>query len=382
MRVRAGRPIAVGVALAVLIGGATAGVLAAGGSDSREVTAWFDHAVGVYAGSDLRILGVRVGRVEAVEPQGTRVRVTLALDEGVDVPADAGAVVVAPSVVADRYVQLTPAYTGGPRLADHAVIPAERTATPVEVDQLYESITRLSDALGPNGANATGSLSDLLDVGARNLAGNGRAMGETVDQLGRATRTLAGHSDDLFATLAALQSFTTMLKDNDGKVRAAADQLATVTGFLAADRQELGAALEQLATALGQVKTFIQDNRARLRATVDQLLPITQSLVDQRASLAELLDTAPLAADNLLAAYDPAGRTIDGRANLNELTAGAGAPPLPLPPVDTAPTPLPGPTPTTAPPADPSTEPSTPADPDPSTPSDPATDPAGAGASR
>ncbi|MCX5209151.1 MCE family protein [Kitasatospora sp. NBC_00240] len=394
MRVRAGRPIAVGAALAVLIGGAAAGVLAADGPDGRQVTAWFDHAVGVYAGSDLRILGVKVGTVEAVEPQGTRVKVTLRLRDGIAVPADAGAVVVAPSVVADRYVQLTPAYTGGPQLADQAVIPAERTATPVEVDQLYASITRLSDALGPDGANATGSLSDLLDVGARNLAGNGKAMGETIDQLGRATRTLSGHSDDLFATLAALQSFTTMLKDNDGKVRAAADQLSTVTGFLAADRQELGAALDQLATALGQVKTFIQQNRSRLKTTVDQLLPITRSLVDQRASLAELLDTAPLAADNLLAAYDPARRTIDGRANLNELSTGArpggtGGLPLPLPPVDTAPTPVPTPTadPGTPPDPDPGTptdptDPGTPPDPDPGTPSDPATDPGGERAGR
>ncbi|MET9616303.1 MCE family protein [Kitasatospora indigofera] len=395
MRVRAGRPIAVGVALALLAGGSAAGVLAAGGQDGRQVTAWFDHAVGVYAGSDLRVLGVKVGTVEAVEPQGTRVKVTLLLRDGIAVPADAGAVVVAPSVVADRYVQLTPAYTGGPQLADHAVIPAERTATPVEVDQLYASITRLSDALGPDGANATGSLSDLLDVGARNLAGNGKAMGETIDQLGRATRTLAGHSDDLFATLAALQSFTTMLKENDGKVRAAADQLSTVTGFLAADRQELGAALDQLATALGQVKSFIQQNRSRLKATVDQLVPITRSLVDQRASLAELLDTAPLAADNLLAAYDPARRTIDGRANLNELSAGyrpagTGTLPLPLPPVDTAPTPVPTatadpgtpPDPDPGTPTDPPTDPGTPPDPDPGTPSGPAVGSGGGRAAR
>ncbi|MFC8449195.1 MCE family protein [Kitasatospora sp. NPDC057223] len=345
-------PLVAGVTLAValttLAGGSTAGFRAGPGSSGRHFTAWFDHTVGVYAGSDLRILGVRVGTVDAVEPRGTRVEVSLTLDAGVAVPADAGAVVVAPSVVADRYVQLTPAYTGGPQLADHAVIPAERTAAPVEVDQLYESITRLSDALGPDGANATGSLSRLLDAGAQNLAGNGRAMGDTIDQLGQAARTLSGRSDDLFATLSALQSFTTMLKDNDGRIRDAADQLSTVTGFLAADRQDLGAALEQLAVALGQVKTFIQDNRARLRATVDKLVPITQSLVDQRASLAELLDTAPLAADNLLRAYDPVRRTIDGRANLNEIStaigpAGAGTLPWPLPPVDTAPTPLPSP---------------------------------------
>ncbi|MER5635393.1 MCE family protein [Kitasatospora sp. NPDC002227] len=316
-------------ALTVVGGTVTAAVLAAQESDGKHLTALFDHATGVYPGSDLRVLGVKVGTVDSVRPQGTRVRVTLTLEPGVRVPADARAVVVAPSVVADRYIQLTPAWTGGPEIADHTEIPLERTSNPLELDQLYQSVTQLADALGPNGANATGALSRLLDTGARNLAGNGQAIGDSIAGLGQAARTLSGHSDDLFATLAYLQSFTTMLKDNDGKVRSATDQLATVTGFLAEDKQNLGAALQQLATALGQVKGFIQDNRARLKSVVDQLAPVTQSLVDQRASLAELMDTAPLAADNALNAFDAAHGTLDGRADLNELSG----PPLPLPKV-------------------------------------------------
>ncbi len=326
------RVIGAVTALVVVAGLVTAGVEVSSGSGGKHLTAYFDHAVGVYAGSDLRILGVKVGTVDSVQPQGTRVRVSLTLDAGVQVPAGADAVVVAPSVVSDRYVQLTPAYTGGPELADHAEIPVERTSTPVEIDQLYRSITQLSDALGPNGANATGALSQLLDTGARNLDGNGRAIGDSIAQLGQASKTLAGHSDDLFATLSYLQSFTTMLKDNDTKVRGATDQLSTVSGFLAEDRQNLAAALKQLATALGQVQGFIQDNRTRLKASIDKLTPITQTLVDQRASLAELLDTAPLAADNALNAYDPAHGTLDGRADLNELT-GHSVLPLPLPAV-------------------------------------------------
>lgn len=322
------RLVALVTVLAVVIAAAVYGGLRLfGGPDGSRVTAYFDHAVGVYAGSDLRILGVKVGTVESVTPQGKQVKVVFVLDHGVKAPASAGAVVVAPSVVADRYVQLTPAYTGGPRLADHAVIPAKRTATPVEIDQLYASITQLSDALGPNGANTTGALSRLLDTGAKNLDGNGKAIGDSIDQLGQATKTLNGHSDDLFATLASLQSFTTMLKNNDGKVRAAADQLSTVTGFLAEDKENLGGALHQLSIALGQVKTFIQDNRSRLKTSIDKLAPITQTLADQRASLAELLDTAPLAAANFLNAYNPRYGTIDGRTNLNELSLGGNIAP-------------------------------------------------------
>ncbi|WP_329041963.1 MCE family protein [Streptomyces sp. NBC_00178] len=335
------RVIGIAAGLAVVAVAATSGVMAMDDRGKTTITAYFDQATGVYAGSDLRILGVKVGTVESVEPHGREVRVVLRLDEGVDVPEEAHAVVVAPSLVADRYVQLAPAYTGGARLKDDAVLPAADNATPIEVDQLYASITELSTALGPDGANTDGALAELLDTGAKNLDGNGKAIGDSVEQFGKATKTLDRSSGNLFDTLSYLQTFTTMLKDKDGDVRAAEQQLNSVTGFLADDRKNLGAALEELGKALGQVKGFIQRNHGALKENVDLLVPLTQTLVDQRASLAESLDTLPLAAGNVLNAYDPANRTLNGRTNLNELSMGGpltepGAGLTGLAPVDAA----------------------------------------------
>ncbi|MFI8848675.1 MCE family protein [Streptomyces sp. NPDC053499] len=323
------RTLVLGAVLTLLIGVGAGGATVLGGSEGTRVTAWFDRAVGVYEGSDLRVLGVRVGRVEAVEPHGRQVEVTLLIDEGVKVPANARAVVIAPSLVSDRYVQLTPAYTKGPRLADAAVLPAGRNAVPLEVDQLYASITELSEALGPDGANADGALSDLLDVGAENLDGNGKALGESVEEFGKAARTLDGSSGDLFTTVGYLRSFTAMLKRNDKKVRTAERQLGEVTTFLAEDKENLAQALAQLGTALGKVKKFIKDNRGSLKKNVDKLAPLTQTLVDQRASLAEALDTAPLAAENFLRAYNPRRGTLDNRGNINELSMGGPLTPAP-----------------------------------------------------
>jgi phospholipid/cholesterol/gamma-HCH transport system substrate-binding protein len=314
--------IAVGVVLAAAIGGA---LLVLTRPDGVRLTAYFNQAVGVYSGSDVRILGVRVGKIDSVRPQGQRVRVTLSVNHGVDVPAGAAAVVVAPSVVADRYIQLTPAYTGGPRLAGHAVIPSTRTATPVEIDQLFDSIDKLTKALGPNGANSKGALSDALNTGAANLLGNGKDIGGAIRDFGQATKTLSGSQDDLFTTLTNLQKFTTMLKGNDGQVRTAEQQLASVNGFLADDRANLGSALRDLATALSDVQRFIDENRARLKSNVGKLASITQTLVNQRRSLAEALDVVPLALDNVLNAYDPVHQTLTGRGDLNELSMG---PPL------------------------------------------------------
>jgi phospholipid/cholesterol/gamma-HCH transport system substrate-binding protein len=291
----------------------------------KQVTAYFREAVGVYPGSDVRILGVKVGTVDSVQPSGTEVKITMTVDHGIAVPAGADAVIVAPSVVADRYVQLTPAYTGGLQIAPGAVIPVSRTATPLEVDQLYASLNKLTTALGPGGVNKHGALSDLIRTGAANLAGNGKYFASMLTQFGRAMGTLGGSAGNLSATVDHLQLFTTMLKQNNGQVRLAEQQLADVSGFLAADRQDLAAALHTLAGALGQVQAFIAGNRSLIKVNVTRLASITRLLVTERASLAEALDDVPLAVDNVLNAYDPLHRTLDGRGDLLELSHAYGS---------------------------------------------------------
>ncbi|WP_116204050.1 MCE family protein [Amycolatopsis circi] len=298
------------------------------GSGRYRVTAYFSRAVGVYSGSDVRVLGVKVGEVTAVLPQGGQVRVDLSVDPHIPVAANTTALVIAPSVVADRYVQLGKLARGGPRLADGAVIGTDRTGTPVELDQLYSSLDTLSKALGPNGANSNGALSELLRTGAANLDGNGKAFNTSVRDFARLARTLAGNSSDLFGTVDELQKFTTMLATNDRQVADVNQQLAKVSGTLAANRTELSDALRSLASALASVQGFIRDNRAAIKSNVDKLAKTTQILVDQRASLAEALDVAPLAAQNVLNAVDPATGRLQGRSDLLEY--------LPLPATDVA----------------------------------------------
>jgi phospholipid/cholesterol/gamma-HCH transport system substrate-binding protein len=290
---------------------------------STKVTAYFAETIGVYPGSTVRVLGVPVGTVDSVTPVGTRVKVDMTLAPGVKVPASAGAVVVAPSVVADRYVQLTPAYTGGPLMTSGAVIGVTRTAVPLEVDQVYSSLAKLATALGPNGANKNGALSTAIKTGAANLAGNGKYLHEMLTEFGGLSKTLGGSSGNLFASLSSLQKFTTMLKHNGGQVRLAENQLAEVSGFLASDRADLTAAIRELAVALNQVKGFLASNRGLIDSNVTKLASITSVLSTERASLAGALDDAPLAADNLINAYDATRHTLDGRGDLNEFTMGS-----------------------------------------------------------
>lgn len=286
-----------------------------------RVTAYFSQAVGVYAGSDVRVLGLKVGVIDSVVPDGPQVRIDMTVGNDVRLPAAAGAVIIAPTLVSDRYVQFTPVYTGGPVLASGTVVPRERTATPVEIDDLSRGLDQLATALGPNGANKDGALSGALDTGAANLAGNGAALGDTLRSLSALASTVDTSKGDLFSTVDSLARFSRTLADSDSQLRGLSGQLADVTGFLADERQNLGTAVSSIASALGEVHDFVAANRGELQANVGKLTGITQALVDQRAALAEVLDVAPLAASNAVNTYDAASGTLQARANLNELTS-------------------------------------------------------------
>lgn len=298
------------------------GVWLIGNGGGRKITAYFANASALFEDNDVRVLGVPVGQIDSITPQGTQVKVDMTLtDPDVHLAPDAKAAVVSPSLVTGRYVQLFPTVAeDAPQLETGATIPLERTAVPLGVDDLAKAATDLSRALGPEGANSTGAVSQALDVGAQNLAGNGQAFNDTIRGLGNLSNTLAGSSEDLFGTVTELQKFTETLAQDDAKVREFNGRLADVTGFLASEREDLGGAIRDLSVALGDVAGFVRDNRDTIHSNVDRLADVTQVLVDQQRALTEILDVAPLGISNLANTYNGSSGTLDTRANINELS--------------------------------------------------------------
>jgi virulence factor Mce-like protein len=304
--------------LALLTGLALLGALSGCGVFGGEVktgSARFERTVGLYEKSDVRILGVKVGSVTSIEPDGDGVRVEFEYDAKYDIPADAQALVIAPSIVSDRYVQLSPAYTGGPVLADGALIDIESTDIPLELDEVYAALDDLNVALGPQGANKDGALSDLISVGAQNLEGNGAQFNATLVDFSQFVSTLSDQREDLFGTVNNLQQFTTTIANSDDVVRAFNRDLAVVADQLAGERADLARAVRQLSIALGDVAAFVAENRESLTTNVTGLADATEALVSRQIELEEFIDTAPTALSNLQLAYNPKFGTLDTRDN-------------------------------------------------------------------
>lgn len=312
-------PLHVVVGAVLVLALVAAGVSMFTGEDTRTVRAEFPSTVSLFEGSDVKIMGVRVGEVTSVVPRGTSVLVEMEYDAEHDLPAGVEAVIVSPSVIGDRFVQLTPAYDGGPRMSDGETIPIDSTAVPVELDEMVTSTRDLVTALGPRGANRDGALAELLKVASGVLDGQGAALRQSLADLSRASGTLADSSPELGSTVEHAAGLTRELAEYDDAVRTFDARLARVARGLAADREGLSELLSSLAVSLGEVEEFVRTNRGSLTRNVGSLREVARMLRLEQRAVAQVLTLAPLGFTNLVQAYDPDTASVRTRANFGEI---------------------------------------------------------------
>ncbi|GCE39238.1 MCE-family protein Mce1D [Rhodococcus wratislaviensis] len=308
--------------LAVVIAVALVGLLTAAWIENHSVnhvTAYFRNTTGMYVGDRVMILGVEVGRITTIEPDGERVRVEFDYDNEYDVPADAKAAVVAPTLVTGRYIQLAPAYSGGPTLSDGDEIPLDRTAVPVEFDEIKKQVVKLSEDAGRTPEHPDGSLNRFVSSTAHTLDGTGTALHDSLTHLSDAATTLNASGEDLFGTVENLQKFTTALAASDQQIRAFSGELANVSGLLNANRTELDALLSSMLTTFQEVTKFVEDNRGALVENTGQLETITRLLVDRQDTLMSILHAGPTALSDFYNIYDPDANSLTGALAVPEM---------------------------------------------------------------
>jgi len=281
------------------------------------------YAFAMFRGDTLdstNMAGIRRSATNAARSRTSAVPASVAVemeyDADVRLPADAKAAIVTPTLVADRYVQLTPAYSGGEVLADGADIALPDTGVPVELDRIYRSLRDLSQALGPNGVNRDGTLDNLLRAGDEALSGQGERGNRMIRELSAAATTFGEGSGDLFDTVTELATFTGTLAENDRLVRAFLRDLAGVAADLADERQESSAALAAVARAVGSVEDFVGDNREALVTDVEKLTRVVKNLDSERDSLDTALTVAPVAMGNLALAFNNESNSIGSRIGI------------------------------------------------------------------
>ncbi|MEE6140129.1 MCE family protein [Mycobacterium sp. 050128] len=307
---------ALGLVLA-LVGGTLATVRAWDVAHRTRITGYFANAMGIYAGDDVRILGVRVGAIETIEAQPQQVKINFWVDGKYKVPAEAKAVILSPSLISARAVQLVPAYTKGPVMANDAVIPSERTAVPVEWDDLRTQLQKLVKSLQPTEPGGVSPLGSLVNTAADNLRGEGLNIHSTIVKLSQAFSALGDHSRDVFGTVKDLSTLLSALRDSRDLMRALNQNLAATTALLDNQPDEVGEAIGDINDVVTDVQSFVTENREPIGLASDKLSSISVALNQSLDDIKQTLHTAPTEIANFADIYPVAQGGFRGAFSLN-----------------------------------------------------------------
>jgi phospholipid/cholesterol/gamma-HCH transport system substrate-binding protein len=308
---RARSVLATGLAL-VLVAGVIVAMRTAGDTARTIVVAYFDNSNGVFAGDDVRIRGVPVGKILSIEPQPLRSKISFWFDRKYKVPAGAKAAILSPQLVTGRAIQLTPPYTGGPTMADGAVIGQDRTAVPVEWDDLRAQLQRLTELLKPTQPGGVSTLGALINTAADNLRGQGSTIRDTIIKLSQAVSALGDHSNDIFSTLKNLSTLVMALHDSADLLEQLNHNLVAVSSVLADDPNKVAQAAEDLNAVVADVQGFAAENREVVGAASDKLTSITKVLVDSLDDIKQTLHISPTVLQNFSNIFEPANGALTG----------------------------------------------------------------------
>lgn len=307
-----GRPGGRGLRLAacVVVAALCAGLLSSCGfSSNKTIYAKFKTSAGLFVGNDVGILGVPVGKVTAIKPEGTDVLVTMQVNGDQKIPQGATAVVVSRSVATDRYVELTPVYTSGPQMASGSTIGVDRTQTPVEFDEVLSTIGSFADQISGSGADKD-AIAHFLTSASDSLAGRGDLINQAIKSLGAAVNGVSAQRDNATSTLVALDGLTSTLATNQQTIKDFVNQVSQATSMLAAERDNFKTAITSATAMVNQVAQFAQDNRAQITQAVNQTNGVMQTLVAEAPQISEIMRELPLATQNLQRSINSQNRLV------------------------------------------------------------------------
>ncbi|HZU78751.1 MAG TPA: MCE family protein, partial [Acidimicrobiales bacterium] len=228
---------------AAALAAATAGMVltSCGGPSAYTVTAVFPSAEGLFAGNAVQVLGVSRGTVTKVDPQAGRVVVTMSIAGDQSLPAQVHATLTNPQLLGEPSIELSPGYTGGPRLAAGAVIPESRTSVPESIDQLLRD---LQSYLGQVDSSSLGGLVTNL---AQDLQGQGQALNQLIAGGAGTLQILADKGNQLGQLNGSLAQITATLRQRSATVTQLLQSYDTVANVIATQSGPLGDSITQLA---------------------------------------------------------------------------------------------------------------------------------------
>ncbi len=268
---------------------ATIGNIRLGGTTTYK--ALFSDATGLLPGDDVRIAGVRVGEVEAVDVAQGRdralARVTFTVDDDRPVASSTNALIRYRNLVGQRYVALAEGAGGGRTLTENGTIPLRQTQPALDLTVLFNGFKPLFAALNPEDVN-----SFAMEI-IKTLQGEAGNVNSLLSHTASLTTTLADRDEVIGRTIDNLNAVLETVDDRDRQLSTLLLELQRFVSGLAEDREAIGASLTNIAGLAESTAGLVKDARPAVRDDIRELGEVTRTLDDNKEVVEGVLKRLP-----------------------------------------------------------------------------------------
>lgn len=259
------------------------------GTSPYEVTVEFSHATGLLRGDAVKAAGVTVGRVDELRLRDGMAVVTLAIDEGIEIPADVSAVVRFRNLVGQRMVVFEdPRGARATTLLAHGDrIPLERTEPAFDLTALFNGLRPLIRSTDPGDINA------VAEAVTTALSGRGDEVESILGNLAAVSDTLASRDRELSAMLEGVEVVTNVIADRDAQLQRTLGNMDSFLADLSASREDLSLALITLDDAAVRFGRILDRNDTLIEGELADLATILDAVNEKRQALRGALQALP-----------------------------------------------------------------------------------------
>jgi len=239
-----------------------------GGGDTYYAD--FSEAGGLKANDEVRIAGVRVGKVDSVSLDGDHVKVAFRIQDDADFGTDTRAAIKVKTLLGAMYLSLEPAGPG--QLSTGSEIPTTRTSSPYDVVQAFSGLARTSERIDTHRLAA--SLTTLADL-TRNTPQNFRKALSGVSAL---STNLAARNEQIGTLLQNLRTVTTTLNSRDQDIVGLMRDSAVLFDALDKRREAVHNLLRSTSQLSVELTRLVRQSRADLKPALTHLSDVVDVL--------------------------------------------------------------------------------------------------------
>ncbi len=239
-----------------------------GGGDVSPAA--FSEAGGLKANDEVRIAGVRVGKVEDVELAGDHVRVTFRVDQGAEFGQETLAAIKVKTILGSMFLALEPAGSG--QMDEGFEIPVERTSSPYDVVEAFTGLAETSEQIDTG--QLAESLTTLADL-SRNTPEEFRAALQGVSAL---SANVAAKNEQIGELLQNLDTVSTVLDERDEDIIALMRDSDVLFRALVERREAIHTLLVSTSRLSRELTTLVRQSREDLKPALTHLESVVQVL--------------------------------------------------------------------------------------------------------